>query len=349
MCETRNSFLWILSIVFSIAAGTGIGSTAYAAAPAEAQVQGLYEGIATDSSGATKIEARVVAQGNGNYHVFVRPIAGKGNNTQNTRAELAAKTAGDTVALTGKAAGIEWSGVYHDGVIEGSYDSHGTFRLNRGERKSPTLGKRPPQGAIVLLDGKDFSEMVQPSGAAWDLAKLDPGKDGSIQVPKGGMNSRRTFPGSLDLHVEFQIPLMPAAHGQGRGNSGVFLPNRDEIQVLDSFGEVTYTGGGCGGTYAYKDPDMMETIESLKGNPECRFSLASLPPLAWQTYDIEYRVDTSGGKPRVTVCHNGIKIHDKAELRSPLVVPESPTGKLHFQDHGNPVRYRNIWVVPRPN
>jgi hypothetical protein len=70
--------------------------------------------------------------------------------------------------------------------------------------------------------------------------------------------------------------------------------------------------------------------------------------LAWQTYDIEYRVDASGGKPRVTVYHNGIKIHDKAELHSPPNVPESPAGHLHFQDHGNPVRFRNIWVVPLP-
>ena len=166
------------------------------------------------------------------------------------------------------------------------------------------------------------------NGAELDPSKLSPGKDGSIQVPRGGMNSKRVFPGSLDLHVEFLIPLMPAAHSQGRGNSGVFLPNRDEIQVLDSFGEVTYLGGGCGGTYAYKDPDTMEVIESLKGNPQCKFSLASLPPLAWQTYDIEYRVELKDGKPvgkpRVTVYHNGIKIHDQVELRSPPFIPEAP-------------------------
>ena len=105
---------------------------------------------------------------------------------------------------------------------------------------------------------------------------------------------------------------MPAAHSQGRGNSGVFLPNDDEIQVLDSFGEATYLGGGCGGTYAYKDPGHDGVIESLKGKPQCKFSLPSPPPLAWQTYDIEYRVQSQDGKPvgrpRVTVYHNGIKI-----------------------------------------
>ena len=189
-----------------------------------------------------------------------------------------------------------------------------------------------------------------PGGGKWDVAALKPGADRSIQVPKGGMNSKRAFPGSLNLHVEFLIPLMPTAHSQGRGNSGVFLPNRDEIQVLDSFGEPTYLGGGCGGCYCYKDPDTMEVIESLKGKGDCKFTLASLAPLAWQTYDIEYRVEPKPGqrvcKPRVTVYQNGIRIHNNAELRSPVIVPESPTGHLHFQDHGNPVRFRNIWVVP---
>jgi hypothetical protein len=344
----RTRFLAIVGIVSMIAAAAG--GAAWAAAPVEAEVQGLYEGTATSAADSFKLEARVVAQGGGNYNVFVRQLRGDGDVA---RVEILAKTAGDAVTLTGKAGGVEWKGAYAAGAIEGECGPAGTFKLRRVERKSPTLGKQPPPGAIVLLDGKDFSEMRLANGAELDPGKLKPCKeDGSIQVPQGGMNSKRVFPGNLDLHVEFMIPLMPSAHGQGRGNSGVFLPNRDEIQVLDSFGEVTYLGGGCGGTYAYKDPDTMEVVDSLKSNPQCKFSLASLPPLAWQTYDIEYRVEMKDGKPvgkpHVTVCHNGIKIHDRAELRSPLVVPESPTGKLHFQDHGNPVRYRNIWVVPVP-
>ena len=159
------------------------------------------------------------------------------------------------------------------------------------------------------------------------------------------MNSKRTFDGSFDLHVEFVNPLMPTAHSQGRGNSGVYLPNGDEIQVLDSFGETTYTGGCCGGLYPYKDPDCMEVIESLKDKPENKFTLASFAPLAWQTYDIEYRVTKQDGKlvgkPCVTVYHNGVKIHDKVAPRN-----DARPGHFHFQDHGNPVRYRNIWVLP---
>jgi len=90
----------------------------------------------------------------------------------------------------------------------------------------------------------------------------------------------------------------------------------------------------------------MEVIEGLKDKPECKFTLASLPPGEWQTYDVEYRVEMKDGKavgkPRVTVLHNGIKIHDNVELRA--------TGRrpFNFQDHGNPVRYRNIWVQPLP-
>jgi hypothetical protein len=346
----RTRFLAILGIVSLVAAAANAGAAARAAAPAEAEVQGLYEGTMTDAGGTVKLESRVVAQGGGNYNVFVRLLQGE---RETARVELSAKTAGDAVTLTGNAGAAEWKGAYAAGAIEGQCGPGGAFKLRRVERKSPTLGKQPPPGAIVLLDGKDFSEMRLANGAELDPSKLKPCKeDGSIQVPGGGMNSKRVFPGSLNEHVEFMIPLMPSAHGQGRGNSGVFLPNRDEIQVLDSFGEVTYLGGGCGGTYAYKDPDTMEIVDSLKGKPECKFSLASLPPLAWQTYDIQYRVELKDGKlvgkPHVTVYHNGIKIHDCAELRSPPVVPESPTGKLHFQDHGNPVRFRNIWVVPVP-
>jgi hypothetical protein len=89
----------------------------------------------------------------------------------------------------------------------------------------------------------------------------------------------------------------------------------------------------------------MEVIDSLKDKPENKFTLASLPPLTWQTYDIEYRVQRENGKyvgkPRVTVHHNGIKIHDNVTVRQ-----DARKGGFHFQDHGNPVRYRNIWVLP---
>jgi hypothetical protein len=346
MCKRCSVFLFIAGIVSLFVIGANNGSLAQGAALSEAEVQGFYVGTGSDAVGEFKIEARIVAEGDGNFTVFVRQMRGQG---QITRAELKGKTEVDTVTLTGKVGAVKWKGTYDSGSIKGTCLPGGTFEIHRIDKKSPTLGKKPPPGAIVLLDGKDFSEMVLSRGARWDLDKLRVGEDGSIQVPRGGMTSKRSFEGSYDLHVEFLIPLMPKAHSQGRGNSGVFLTNSDEIQILDSFGDATYLGGGCGGIYAYKDPDTMETIESLKGNPQNKFSLASLPPLAWQTFDIQYRIQMKDGKavgkPRVTVWHNGIKIHDNVEIRG-AVIPYSPKGKFHFQDHGNPVRFRNIWVLP---
>jgi len=386
------TFVWPLATVCSLVlSASGMGLAARAAQPPEAQVQGLYEGSARQAADSFKLEARVVAQGNGIYKVLIRQFLPA---DEIRRIELTGRTEGDSVKFSGRADELEWSGTYSAGAIRGQIGQTGRFDLQRLERNSPTLGKAPPPGAIVLLDGKDFSELVRANGADWYLGDMSQdgwpvwevpiytfapqeptnwpspaqplppgwtmsrerrradvvlgiGSDGSIQVPRGGMTSKRSFEGSFDLHVEFMCPLMPAAHSQGRGNSGVYLPNGDEIQVLDSFGEPTYLGGGCGGLYHYKDPDCMEPIESLKGKPENQFTLASLPPLSWQTYDIEYRVEKKDGqyvgRPRVTVYHNGIKIHENAILNRP-----ARRGTVHFQDHGNPVRYRNIWILPLP-
>lgn len=119
-----------------------------------------------------------------------------------------------------------------------------------------------------------------------------------------------------------------------------YLANGKEIQVLDSFGAVTYLGGGCGGLYKFKNPDVMEPIPSLKGKKDDSYNFASLPPLQWQTYDVEYRVQEGSKKAHLTAFHNGIKIHHQVELNH-------RPGTFHFQDHGNPVRYRNIWVLDK--
>ena len=304
-----------------------IAGAALAAGPKVVDVQGLYEGGCKDAKGTTKMEARVVACGKDAYKVYVRIPAGE---NKVTKVELDGKTEGDDVKFQGASDDVKWAASYADGMIKGTCGADCTLELKRVVRVSPTMGAKPPAGAIVLIDGENFDEMTMGKpGQEWK--KLE---GGAIQVPKGGMNSKRRFAGSLKVHVEFRSPLMPGATGQGRGNSGVFLPNGDEIQVLDSFGMDTYTGGGCGGLYKYKDSDAFD-----------KFSLASAPPEQWQTYDIEYRVETKDGKPtgkpRGTVLHNGIKIHDNVELHK-----DARAGGFQFQDHGNPVCYRNIWVVP---
>jgi len=366
-----------------------LAGTAWGGTPSEAEVQGLYEGTSKSPNGECKLEVRVVAQGGGAYKVFVRQFLAE---DKIARAELAGRTAGEAVTFTGKGGEVEWKGEYAAGGFKGECGAGGTFEIKRVEKKSPTLGKKPPEGAVVLLGDKGVAEMVRANGAEWYLGDMskqgwpvfevpiytvsekDPaewpsaekplpkdwvlskerrradvvigvGEDGSIQVPRGGMNSKPQFEGSFDAHVEFVNPLQPKDHSQGRGNSGCYLPNGEEIQVLDSFGEATYLGGGCGGFYKYHDPHCMEEIESLKGKTESKFTLASLPPLTWQTYDIEYRVEKKdgkwAGKPRVTVYHNGIKIHENCETKN-----DARKGGFHFQDHGNAVRYRNIWVLP---
>lgn len=307
------------------------GGLVCAAAPSVESVQGIYEGSVKAEDGERKVEARVVAWGRGAYKVFVRQSLGGG---RVAKVELDGKPVDDAIRFSGKAEGAEWAASYAGGAIQGTVGKNGKLELKRAVRQSPTLGAKPPAGAIVLLDGKNFDEVTKKplkDGAEQHWKVSD---DGGVEVPKGGMNSKRQVPGSFKLHVEFKINLRPEARGQGRGNSGVFLPNGTEIQVLDSFGMTTYQGGGCGGLYAYKNPDAFD-----------QFSLASAPPLQWQTYDIEYRVRKQDGKlvgkPRVTVVHNGIRIHDQAELDRNVRL-----GGFHFQDHGNPVQFRNIWFVP---
>ncbi len=360
-----------------------------AAPPKEADVQGLYEGTCTGPAGTETLQARVVALGGNAYKMLLRRT-GKAGAT--VRTELDAKADGDTVSFTGSVDGAQWTARYAAGTITGTCGAACKLELKRAKRQPPTLGKKPPEGAVVLLDGKNFGEMNRRSAdlswhtgdmsqdgwGVWEtrirtvrptrpdtyptkdnvipegwtllneLRRVDTvlgvPEDGSVQVPKQGMMSRRSFEGSFDLHVEFLCPLRPDKRSQGRGNSGVFFPCRTEIQVLDSFGMPTYKGGGCGGLYRWKDPDTMELIESLRASKENLFNLSSLPPLEWQTYDIEYRVrKDEKGKPAayLTAHHNGIKIHDDVKL------PRPPRrGQISFQDHGNPVRYRNIWILP---
>ncbi|MCH2113811.1 MAG: DUF1080 domain-containing protein [Pirellulales bacterium] len=193
-------------------------------------------------------------------------------------------------------------------------------------RESLTLGAKPPEGAVVLFDGT--------SSEQFENSELVDGK----YLAASNVSTKKRF-GDHFLHLEFRTPFMPDARGQGRGNSGVYVQSRYEIQVLDSFG-LEGEDNECGGIYSIAKPAVN----------------MCLPPLSWQTYDIDFRAaryDSAGEKTanaRITVKHNGVVIHNDIELprATPGRHPEGPgPDALFLQNHGNPVLYRNIWVVEK--
>lgn len=205
------------------------------------------------------------------------------------------------------------------------------FQLKRVFITPPTLGQKAPEGAIVLYDGTNLDKWdVKPH---WQILE-----DGSVQIVGSNLCTKEEYGDGL-YHIEFMCPFMPNKTGQARGNSGVYIFGRYEVQVLDSFGDPP-ADNLCGGIYKAATPKVC----------------ASLPPLQWQTYDITFtgpKFDENGNKIKnafITVYHNGILIHDNVELKGPtpggVSDKESPKGVLMLQDHGDPVRYRNIWYKP---
>lgn len=209
-------------------------------------------------------------------------------------------------------------------TLRGTGPDGRSLDLRRVERESPTLGAPAPAGAVVVFDGSG-SESVE--GAIDERGNL-----------QAGATSRDAFR-DFDLHLEFRTPFTPEGRGQFRGNSGVYLQDRYEVQVLDSFG-LPEKDNDCGGIYKVATPRVN----------------MSFPPLRWQTYDVEFtaaRFDAAGEKvapARATVRHNGVVIHDDVEIPDSTgggEAEEDTPGPLYLQDHWDPVVYRNVWVRPR--
>lgn len=218
---------------------------------------------------------------------------------------------------------------------QGPYGDISDLKLDKPEDKIDQPSVPAPKGAIVLFDGKSLDGWTKRKGEPAGFKLVD---GGAMQVTGGDIVSKEKFGGKFKLHVEFRVPYMPNAKGQGRGNSGVYVQGRYEVQVLDSYG-LNSQSNDCGGIYGVAKP----LVNACKA------------PTVWQSYDMEFTspVFENGKKVQpgvITVYHNGVKIHDNVKITSDNTTaglggdPSMP-GPILLQDHGNPVQFRNIWLL----
>ena len=223
------------------------------------------------------------------------------------------------------------------------------WHVHDGDRPQPPIVKpgdkfsqmaNPPSDAVVLFDGKDLSKWQGSQGkdANWIVA------NGYMETkPKSGPIRTRDEFGDFQLHLEFATPEKIEGTGQGRGNNGLNIFGRYEIQILDSYENKTYADGQAAAIYGQFPPLVN----------------ASKKPGEWQTYDVIFegpRWDDQGEltrKASVTVLHNGVIVHNKRELlggtshrQIPPYTKHNEKGSISLYEHGNPVRFRNIWIRP---
>lgn len=295
-------------------------------------IQGLYSGTFASAKGAapTPVAVTVVAWGGDEYRAVVN--LPDGDKTRRVEVPIK-KDANGKFAAAGNAGGADWTGALDNGKL--TLSGGGEFDLARSNNQSPTQGLKAPANAIVLMPFEDnkATNLDEWKNPTWQLMT-----DGSVMVNgTGDQRTKREF-GDIRLHVEYKPPLKGEARDQERGNSGVYLQDRYEVQVLDSFGWPP-ADNQSGGIYHIAVPKVN----------------AALPPTEWQTYDMAFRAprlnaDGTVKKPAtVTIYLNGQLIHDN------VVIPQVTGGSvsntqvakapLRLQDHHNPVRFRNFWVV----
>lgn len=293
---------------------------------------GEFEGVAQLSRfGSQKFGLQVVATGGGRFQgrLLIGGLPGEGWNGF-AQVRLTGEREGRRLTLLGGSYTISLAGIARTATLRYKDGDLTLGVLERAERHSPTLGAVVPFGGNLLFQGGEDDK----SGTyLWNKAEVTP--EGYLKAGAETYYGYRDF----KFHVEFRTPFMPNARGQARGNSGIYLNGRHEIQILDSFG---LAGGedDCGALYRTKRPDVNMTF----------------PPLTWQTYDITYQAPVFNEKGKkienavVSVLHNGVLIHDNVEIEGQTGAhsPEETDQLLSIklQDHGNPVVFRNIWIAP---
>jgi hypothetical protein len=270
--------------------------------------------------------AQVIALGDDKFRVVIHKggLPGAGwDKSQKT--EIEGRRNGTAILFTNASNG--WTYSIAQGVFTTKTDNGDVYEMKKVSRISPTLGAKPPPGAEVLFDGTNAD--------AWRNGRMD-----DRHFLRCGTKSKEIFT-NFTLHIEFFLPFKPYGRGQDRGNSGVYFQDRYEVQVLDSFG-LKGENNECGGIYTKHKPAVN----------------LCFPPLVWQTYDVDFeaaKFDEAGKKIKnavMTVKHNGVLIHDKAEVDSTTTSSGINTitpigGPIQLQDHGNPIYYRNIWAIRR--
>ena len=305
--------------------GSAITDPAAAAKDPDFAIQGEYAATAEIGKEVGGHGLQVVALGDGKFQAALHKGGLPGSGAENNDFVLLnGETMGDKTTL--KAASGETVVITGD-TATGTKGGEKLFVYDRVERKSPTLGKKAPKGAKVLFGGKRID-------------RFSDGKKMEGKLLMEGVVSMDSF-GDFTLHLEFRTPYKPKSKpgSQDRGNSGVYIFNNYETQILDSFG-IKGENNFCGALYRKKPPAVN----------------MCLSPLTWQTYDIEFTAPRfKDGKKvknaRITTRHNGVLIHDDFELDKGTGAgggrPEKAKGQIHLQGHGNPVRFQNIWLVDK--